>query len=45
MKYERIIQLVLFACLWMGWLDGVLSAVLSLFITIFNFIAQFLPFL
>ena len=45
MKYERIIQLVLFACLWMGWLDGVLRAILNLFITVFNFIVQFLPFL
>ncbi|MBQ9133313.1 MAG: site-2 protease family protein [Clostridia bacterium] len=45
MKYEQIIQLVLFACLWMGWLDGVLSAVLHLFVTAFNFVIQFLPFL
>lgn len=45
MKYERIIQVCLMACLWIGLLDGVLNAVFALFIKAFNFIIQFLPFL
>ncbi len=45
MKYEQLIQIALFVCLWMGLLDGILSAVLHLFITAFDFIVQFFPFL
>ncbi len=45
MKYERIIEIVLFACLWLGLLDGLLNTVFGLFINAFNFIVQFLPLL
>lgn len=43
MKYERIVEFVLFACLCFGVLDGVLNTVFQLFINAFNFIVQFLP--
>lgn len=45
MKYERIITLVLFGALWLGLLDGALDFVFGLFISAFNFIVQFFPFL
>lgn len=45
MRYERIIEFGLFACLWLGLLDGVLNTVFGWFITAFNFVVQFLPLL
>ncbi len=45
MKYEQIISIVLMASLWFGLLDGPLNFVFGIFINLFNFIVQFLPFL
>lgn len=45
MKYEQFISIALFISLGLGWLDGLISFISGIFIMLFSFITQFLPFL
>ena len=44
-KYEQYITIALFVFLWLGWLNTPISVIYGLFVKLFTFVTQFLPFL